>query len=294
MNLGPNAGVTVASALLVDYVLTVAVSISSGAQYAATALPAAARARGGVRGRARGAADHREPARRQGVRAAPSPSRCTCSCSPSALIAVVGAIRLLHAATCRWPRARSFDAARRQPPFDQGLIGPRRLLPHPARVRVGLCRADRRRGHQQRRAGVQEAEVEERRDHARAARRPVDHDDHVDPAARPRHGRDVRRRPADAAAGERRARWATSYVQHPVISQLSSAVFQSAPVDGGLRRHRHRPHPRARGQHGVQRLPRARLDPRARRVPAAAAAHPRRPAGVLQRHRHPRRWSRSC
>ena len=30
VNLGPNAGVTVASALLVDYVLTVAVSISSG------------------------------------------------------------------------------------------------------------------------------------------------------------------------------------------------------------------------------------------------------------------------
>jgi amino acid transporter len=40
VNLGPTAGVTVASALLVDYVLTVAVSISSGAQYAATALPA--------------------------------------------------------------------------------------------------------------------------------------------------------------------------------------------------------------------------------------------------------------
>lgn len=38
-NLGPSAGVTVASALLVDYVLTVAVSISSGAQYAATAFP---------------------------------------------------------------------------------------------------------------------------------------------------------------------------------------------------------------------------------------------------------------
>ena len=39
VNLGPTAGVTVASALLVDYVLTVAVSVSSGAQYAATALP---------------------------------------------------------------------------------------------------------------------------------------------------------------------------------------------------------------------------------------------------------------
>src|SRR4029079_3273245 len=39
VNLGRNAGVTVASALLVDYVLTVAVSISSGAQYAASAIP---------------------------------------------------------------------------------------------------------------------------------------------------------------------------------------------------------------------------------------------------------------
>lgn len=40
VNLGPTAGMTVASALLVDYVLTVAVSISAAAQYAASALPA--------------------------------------------------------------------------------------------------------------------------------------------------------------------------------------------------------------------------------------------------------------
>ncbi len=39
VNLGRSAGTTVASALLVDYVLTVAVSISAGAQYAAAALP---------------------------------------------------------------------------------------------------------------------------------------------------------------------------------------------------------------------------------------------------------------
>jgi amino acid transporter len=39
VNLGRRAGMTVASALLVDYILTVAVSISSGAQYAAAALP---------------------------------------------------------------------------------------------------------------------------------------------------------------------------------------------------------------------------------------------------------------
>ncbi|MGB0099095.1 MAG: APC family permease [Nocardioides sp.] len=39
VNLGRTAGTTVASALIVDYVLTVAVSISSGAQYAASAIP---------------------------------------------------------------------------------------------------------------------------------------------------------------------------------------------------------------------------------------------------------------
>jgi len=39
VNLGPNAGLTVASALMVDYVLTVAVSISSGVQNATAALP---------------------------------------------------------------------------------------------------------------------------------------------------------------------------------------------------------------------------------------------------------------
>ena len=39
VNLGPRAGLTVASALLVDYTLTVAVSISAGVQNAVTALP---------------------------------------------------------------------------------------------------------------------------------------------------------------------------------------------------------------------------------------------------------------
>ena len=38
-NLGPTSGLTVASALLVDYVLTVAVSISAASQYAAGAIP---------------------------------------------------------------------------------------------------------------------------------------------------------------------------------------------------------------------------------------------------------------
>ncbi len=39
VNLGPSAGLTVASALLVDYVLTVAVSVSSGVQNAKAIFP---------------------------------------------------------------------------------------------------------------------------------------------------------------------------------------------------------------------------------------------------------------
>ncbi|WP_143860778.1 amino acid permease, partial [Nocardia cerradoensis] len=38
-NIGPNAGLTVGSALLVDYVLTVAVSISSAASNIGSAIP---------------------------------------------------------------------------------------------------------------------------------------------------------------------------------------------------------------------------------------------------------------
>ena len=67
VNLGPTAGVTVASALLVDYVLTVAVSISSGIQNAASAIGVRLRARG-VLGQHPGAgARGAQPARRPGV-----------------------------------------------------------------------------------------------------------------------------------------------------------------------------------------------------------------------------------
>ena len=67
VNLGPNAGLTVASALLVDYVLTVAVSVSSGVQNAASAMPGARGPRGRDRLRARRRAHRDEPARRAGV-----------------------------------------------------------------------------------------------------------------------------------------------------------------------------------------------------------------------------------
>ncbi len=68
VNLGDNAGVTVASALLVDYVLTVAVSVSSGVQNAAAAIPCDVRPRGDGGLRARASARRDEPARGARVR----------------------------------------------------------------------------------------------------------------------------------------------------------------------------------------------------------------------------------
>ena len=78
-NLGPKAGLTVASALLVDYVLTVAVSIASGIENLGSAIPFVVAAQGALRGRRHRAAHADEPARREGVRASSSRSRPTSS-----------------------------------------------------------------------------------------------------------------------------------------------------------------------------------------------------------------------
>ena len=57
---------------------------------------------------------------------------------------------------------------------------------------------------------------------------------------------------------------------------------------------RHGADPGAGREHRLQRLPGARLDPGQGRVPAAPAAHPRRPARVLQRHPAAGRASPPC
>ena len=67
-NLGPTAGLTVASALLVDYVLTVAVSMASAMSNIGSAVPFIAHHKGGVRGHRDRAADRGEPARHPRVR----------------------------------------------------------------------------------------------------------------------------------------------------------------------------------------------------------------------------------
>ena len=82
VNLGPKAGLTVASALLVDYVLTVAVSISSGVQNAAAAFAFVRGHEAASRWRSC-AADRDEPARRPRVGHGVRDPRRTCSWSRS-------------------------------------------------------------------------------------------------------------------------------------------------------------------------------------------------------------------
>ena len=169
VNLGRNAGITVASALLVDYVLTVAVSISSGAQYAAAAIPA-------LRGHEATVATSlvilltaHEPARHPRVR------HVLRGADLRLHVAILGMCALRASsswspATCPTPRAptcRSSRAAGWEQPLTTVGAG----VPAGPRVLLGLCRADRRRGDLQRRPGVPAAQEPERRHHAAAARR---------------------------------------------------------------------------------------------------------------------------
>ena len=84
VNLGPKAGLTVASALLVDYTLTVAVSISSAAANIGALVPFVGEHKVQFAVVAIAVLTARQPARGPGVRAWPSPSPRTRSSSASA------------------------------------------------------------------------------------------------------------------------------------------------------------------------------------------------------------------
>ena len=113
VNLGRGAGTTVASALLVDYVLTVAVSISSGAQYAASAIGALSGHEATFATVLVIAADGDEPARHPRVRAPSSRSRPTPSWSRSWACAPSGCSGW-RPATCRASRAPTWTSSRRR------------------------------------------------------------------------------------------------------------------------------------------------------------------------------------
>ena len=190
---------------------------------------------------------------------------------------VIGIVRATFGSHMEAPR-RGLSYPRRKKPSRRAGV----LLPHPSRVFVGVGGADRGRGDQQRRAGVSQAEGEERREHS------ADDGPH-------RH-RDVRRHrlrwPASPicevaeprARPDRRTR--RTMCSRP-RSRRSRTPCSAASPSVSLRGDRHGPDPRTRGEHRLQRLPRAGLDPRAEPLPAAPAAHSRRPAGLQQRHHHP-------
>ena len=92
-NLGPSAGLVVAAALLVDYVMTVAVSVAAGVDNIISAVPDAQPVPGPDQRGVRRAADGDEPARRARVRARPSPSPPTCSSVGVLVMVGVGLVR---------------------------------------------------------------------------------------------------------------------------------------------------------------------------------------------------------
>ena len=205
VNLGPTAGTTVASALLVDYVLTVAVSISSGAQYAASAV-------GALSGHEATfatvlvillAAMNLRGIRESGTFfAIPTYAFMVAilgMCAYGMLQLVVG-----HPARRRerQPGHRA-GAGFRRLHDDDGAVVPAR-----SRVLVRLCRADRRRGDLQRGAGLPAPEEQERRHHPADAGRHRHHDDAQRDRAGERDGAQVRRpaRPRPAHHRRRAAR----------------------------------------------------------------------------------------
>ncbi len=163
-NFSPQVGMTVASALMVDYTLTVAVSVSVRRREPGLRVPFPELARHAHR-RADGRRDRGpEPARRARVR-----HRLR---DPDVL---------LHRRGHADDRLGRVQAGDRPPPArrdrrlcDQDhrqLRRPGDRLPDPACVLLWLHGAHRRRGDQQRRARLQAAEEQERRHHASAARR---------------------------------------------------------------------------------------------------------------------------
>ncbi len=261
-NLGETPSLIAGASLLVDYILTVAVSISAGVA-AIISIPAFQRPRDASR-RARSRAHRvhrpREPARHQGVGPVVRGARPTSTSSCSA----------------RWSRSASSAAtsATSAPvPFDPAGVrrhrrGRRdaRAVPDPEGVLVGRGRADRRRG-----------------DLATACRRSAGPSRRTPRTTLVCDGDDPRH--AASSASSLLAHHLHPYPSHDetVISQLGLAVFgdgarllRPAVRDGG--------DPDARREHRLRGLPPALVDHRPGRLPAPAARQPRRPAGVLERH----------
>ena len=160
-NFGENAALTAAAALLVDYVMTVAVSVVSGVvAHHQRRSPSLHRYAVELSVGVHRAVDAGQPARRARNPGGPSPIPTYTFVALTYLMFLSAAIK---AATGQLP-----DAATAIQQLQR--TGPRRRALHaaarPARVRLRMHRADRCRGDQQRRALVPQAEGPQRGEHA--------------------------------------------------------------------------------------------------------------------------------
>ena len=171
------------------------------------------------------------------------------------------AVPLPDAARCRTTRRR---------PAGQAAAGTQGAGPaaDPARIRLGVGRADRNRGGLERRAGLQAAGAAPRPDGA-------DPDGHV-----LRHDLPRDQLPGRAAGHPARP----DRAEQTVISQLARTLVGDGPLplpgaalDGAAAG--------AGRQHRLRRLPAVAEHPGARSVRAAPVRFPRRSAGVHERHR---------
>ena len=274
-NLGEIPGVVVASALLVDYVLTVAVSVASGVDNIISAVPVL---NGGRVELAVGFVIVIIIVNLRGVREA-----SLVFALPTYIfigsVAFMIIVGLGRTALGDPPIASSAAICGAGTVAHAGRVHPAR----PPRVLERLFGADGRRGRRQRRAGVPQAEGPQRPGDARA------------------HGHD--RRPAVLGTHRARAVLRGALLRRPVqppglrLPEHAAAESHGAGGRGHLRGRvdpvlRHpggdRVRPAPRGEHGVQRVPAARVGAGARRIRPEGTEHPRRPARVLERHDHPR------
>ena len=202
VNLGRRAGMTVASALLVDYILTVAVSISSGAQYAAAAIPAFIGHEATV---ASVAVVVLMAMNLRGIRESGTFFAFPTYAFMVAILGMCG-YGLLRLAAGNLPDVESagYEIAS-APGYERTPDVHRPDVPAGPGVLVRVCRPDRSRGDLQRRPGVPQAQEQERRHHLADARpdRDLD-DDERDRAGQP-DGPEVRRPARHGPAHEQRA-----------------------------------------------------------------------------------------
>ena len=176
------------------------------------------------------------------------------------------------------------------PGWEEPADAGRADVPARAGLLLGLCGPHRRRGDQQRRTRVPQAQEPQRGDDAAPAGPDRHHDDDERHRARQADDDPLRRSPRAGPAAQRRGRRGPRGLR-PAPGDRADRGRRVRPLPAGLllRHHRHRHHPRAGGQHRLQRLPGARLDPRPGRPGAPVARVARRPARLQQRHRLPRR-----